>query len=44
LAKKKTYPALFHLHRSGLIAPHVVIMGYARSEMTREEFIKRIVA
>jgi glucose-6-phosphate 1-dehydrogenase len=44
LAKKKTYPALFHLHRSGLIPSNVIIMGYARTEMSRDEFQKRIAA
>ncbi|KAI8867966.1 glucose-6-phosphate dehydrogenase [Ramicandelaber brevisporus] len=42
LAKKKTYPALFGLFRHGLIPPATVIVGYARTKMTREDFHKRI--
>jgi glucose-6-phosphate 1-dehydrogenase len=42
LAKKKTFPALFHLYRNKLIPESVVIMGYSRTKMSRESFHKRI--
>lgn len=38
LAKKKTLPALFGLFLHNLLPRHAVILGYARSELTREEF------
>eukprot|EP00796_Vickermania_ingenoplastis_P006309 gene6309-4540_t len=33
LAKKKTFPALFHLYCDGLLPPHTRIVGYARTKM-----------
>ena len=38
LAKKKTFPALFHLHRQGFLeSQDVHIFGYARSKMSDDE-------
>ena len=42
LAKKKTYPALLDLWRMSLLPRHVRIYGYARSKLSREDFIARI--
>ncbi|PWA67888.1 glucose-6-phosphate dehydrogenase [Artemisia annua] len=43
LAKKKTFPALFHLHRQGFIESHDVhIFGYARSKMSDDELRDRL--
>ena len=44
LAKKKTYPALFHLYRFGLIPKETIVVGYGRSPMTRDDFLKKTVA
>ncbi|KAJ2863642.1 Glucose-6-phosphate 1-dehydrogenase [Coemansia aciculifera] len=41
LAKKKTFPALFHLFEQGLLPKRVSIIGYARTQMTIDEFHKR---
>ncbi|KAJ2312102.1 Glucose-6-phosphate 1-dehydrogenase, partial [Coemansia sp. RSA 2702] len=41
LAKKKTFPALFHLFQRGLLPKRIGIIGYARTKMTSEEFHKR---
>ncbi|KAJ1825275.1 Glucose-6-phosphate 1-dehydrogenase [Coemansia sp. RSA 2671] len=41
LAKKKTFPALFHLFSQGLLPKRVSIVGYARTQMSSEEFHKR---
>lgn len=38
LAKKKTFPALFALFSQGLIPCNVNIIGFARSEMSRDQF------
>jgi glucose-6-phosphate 1-dehydrogenase len=38
LAAKKTYPALLSLFRDGYLPEHVVIVGYARSRKTDDEF------
>ncbi|KAJ0395235.1 hypothetical protein P43SY_007134 [Pythium insidiosum] len=38
LAKKKTYPSLFALYNAGYLPEHVIIVGYARSNKTDEEF------
>eukprot|EP01062_Namystynia_karyoxenos_P029910 TRINITY_DN22390_c0_g1_i1.p1 TRINITY_DN22390_c0_g1~~TRINITY_DN22390_c0_g1_i1.p1 ORF type:complete len:562 (+),score=197.14 TRINITY_DN22390_c0_g1_i1:98-1687(+) len=38
LAKKKTYPALFDLFANGFLPKHVVVMGYARSAKSDEDF------
>ncbi|KAJ1959279.1 Glucose-6-phosphate 1-dehydrogenase, partial [Dipsacomyces acuminosporus] len=42
LAKKKTYPALFHLFQQGLLPRRTRIIGYARTQMTREQFSTRV--
>lgn len=42
LAKKKTFPALFHLFKMGLLPPTVIIAGYARSNLSVEDFQKKI--
>lgn len=43
LAKKKTFPALFHLHRQGFIeSQDVHIFGYARSKMSDDELRDRL--
>ncbi|KAJ1859669.1 Glucose-6-phosphate 1-dehydrogenase [Coemansia sp. RSA 2703] len=42
LAKKKTYPALFHLFQQKLLPKRTRIIGYARTQMTAEDFNKRV--
>ncbi|KAI9498701.1 glucose-6-phosphate dehydrogenase [Zychaea mexicana] len=42
LAGKKTYPALFNLHRTGFLPEKTHIVGYARSKLDRDEYVKRI--
>ncbi|KAJ1893719.1 Glucose-6-phosphate 1-dehydrogenase [Kickxella alabastrina] len=42
LAKKKTFPALFHLFSQNLLPKRMRIIGYARTEMSEEEFRKRV--
>jgi glucose-6-phosphate 1-dehydrogenase len=42
LAKKKTYPALFGLYRNGFLPDNVHIIGYARTKMDHEDYLKRI--
>lgn len=42
LARKKTFPALFHLFRYKLIPKDTIIYGYARTKMTVEEFHNQI--
>ncbi|KAJ2669629.1 Glucose-6-phosphate 1-dehydrogenase [Coemansia sp. RSA 1085] len=42
LAKKKTFPALFHLFQRGLLPKRLRIIGYARTNMSPEEFHKRV--
>ena len=44
LAKKKTFPALFHLYRYNLLPPHTRIFGYARSNLSRDDFEARVKA
>ncbi|KAJ2745827.1 Glucose-6-phosphate 1-dehydrogenase, partial [Coemansia sp. BCRC 34301] len=41
LAKKKTFPALYHLFEQGLLPKRVSIIGYARTQMSIEEFHRR---
>ncbi|KAJ1863512.1 Glucose-6-phosphate 1-dehydrogenase [Coemansia sp. RSA 2703] len=41
LAKKKTFPALFHLFDQDLLPKRTRIIGYARTHMTVEDFHKR---
>ena len=42
LAKKKTYPSLFALHRRGFLTKRTTICGYARSHKTDLEFREQI--
>ncbi|KAJ8611348.1 hypothetical protein MRB53_038018 [Persea americana] len=42
LAKKKTFPALFGLFRNKFLPNGLQIVGYARTKMDHEEFIKRV--
>ncbi|KAF5530480.1 mediator of RNA polymerase II transcription subunit 14 [Fusarium mexicanum] len=42
LAKKKTYPALFGLYRNQFLPKDVKIVGYARTKMDHDEYIRRI--
>ncbi|KAJ1797501.1 Glucose-6-phosphate 1-dehydrogenase [Coemansia sp. RSA 2399] len=41
LAKKKTFPALFHLFEQSLLPKRISIIGYARTQMSIDEFYKR---
>ncbi|KAJ1835339.1 Glucose-6-phosphate 1-dehydrogenase [Coemansia sp. RSA 2706] len=42
LAKKKTFPALFHLFQQGLLPKRTRIIGYARTHMERAQFTERV--
>ena len=42
LAKKKVFPAIFSLFYNGHLPKDFVVFGYARSNMTTEEFKERI--
>src|SRR5690349_16004427 len=42
LAKKKTFPALFNLFKSNLLPSSFHIIGYARTDLSREDFHSRI--
>lgn len=42
LAKKKTFPALFNLYRNDLLPKKTRIIGYARTKMDHQEYLKRI--
>ena len=43
LAKKKTFPALFHLYRQGFIqSQDVHIFGYARTKISDDDLRARI--
>ncbi|KAG4439867.1 hypothetical protein IFR05_004643 [Cadophora sp. M221] len=42
LAKKKTFPALFGLYRNQFLPKDIKIVGYARTKMDHEEFLKRV--
>ncbi|KAJ2255596.1 Glucose-6-phosphate 1-dehydrogenase [Coemansia sp. RSA 454] len=42
LAKKKTFPALFHLYQQGLLPKRTRIIGYARTQMDRTQFASRV--
>ena len=44
LAVKKTFPALFSLYCNGLLPPHFIVAGFARSAMEAEQFKKKISA
>lgn len=41
LASKKTFPALFALYSKGLLPEKTRIYGYARSDMSKEDFAKK---
>jgi glucose-6-phosphate 1-dehydrogenase len=42
LAQRMVVPAIFRLVRSGLLDPEVRLIGYARTQMTDEEFRERM--
>ncbi|KAI8088882.1 glucose-6-phosphate 1-dehydrogenase [Halteromyces radiatus] len=42
LAKKKTYPALFGLFKNGFLPSNTHIVGYARTQMTHNQYIERV--
>ncbi|KAF2742246.1 glucose-6-phosphate dehydrogenase [Sporormia fimetaria CBS 119925] len=42
LAKKKTFPALFGLYRNNFLPNNVKIVGYARTNMDHQEYLKRV--
>ncbi|KAJ4408247.1 Glucose-6-phosphate 1-dehydrogenase [Gnomoniopsis sp. IMI 355080] len=42
LAKKKTFPALFGLYRNQFLPKDIKIVGYARTKMDHEEYLKRV--
>lgn len=42
LAKKKTFPALFGLFRNRFLPKGLKIVGYARTKMDHDEFLKRV--
>lgn len=42
LAKKKTFPALFGLYRNQFLPKDIKIVGYARTKMDHEDFLKRV--
>jgi len=42
LARKKIYPAIFNLFVTGMLPPDFAVVGYARTDMTREAFIERL--
>eukprot|EP01098_Paradermamoeba_levis_P001700 TRINITY_DN11960_c0_g1_i1.p1 TRINITY_DN11960_c0_g1~~TRINITY_DN11960_c0_g1_i1.p1 ORF type:complete len:537 (-),score=147.35 TRINITY_DN11960_c0_g1_i1:218-1828(-) len=44
LAKKKTYPSVYSLFIHGLLPPQTNVIGYARSKMARDEYLKQISA
>jgi glucose-6-phosphate 1-dehydrogenase len=44
LAKKKTFPALFALYNRDLLPKDFIIVGYARSKMSDEEFRQKCVS
>ncbi|RKF83755.1 Glucose-6-phosphate 1-dehydrogenase [Golovinomyces cichoracearum] len=42
LAKKKTFPALFGLYRNQFLPKDIKIVGYARTKMVHEDYLKRV--
>ncbi|KAG2227096.1 hypothetical protein INT45_003826, partial [Circinella minor] len=42
LAKKKTYPALYKLFKNGFLPQNTHIIGYARTQMTHEDYLDRV--
>ncbi|KAI9316269.1 glucose-6-phosphate dehydrogenase [Dichotomocladium elegans] len=44
LAGKKTYPAIYNLLHTDLLPEKTFIIGYARSDLSREEYLSRITA
>ncbi|PVU97874.1 hypothetical protein BB561_000251 [Smittium simulii] len=41
LAKKKTFPALFQLFKNNLLPKHTRVVGYARTVMEHQDFVKK---
>ena len=44
LAMRKLLPALYYRHRDGELHEHGRIIGVAREEMRREDFLARVVS
>ena len=44
LSMRKLFPALYHLHKEGLLNPQTRITGVARQEDTREGFVEAVKA
>ncbi|KAI9304191.1 glucose-6-phosphate dehydrogenase [Cunninghamella echinulata] len=42
LAKKMTFPALYALHKSNHLPKQTAIIGYARSELDREDYMRQV--
>jgi len=42
LAKKKTFPCVYHLYARGLLPKETIVIGYARSKLSPEDFHKHI--
>jgi glucose-6-phosphate 1-dehydrogenase len=42
LAKKKTFPALFGLYRNQFLPKDIKIVGYARTKMDHDEYLRRV--
>jgi glucose-6-phosphate 1-dehydrogenase len=42
LARKKVFPAIFALYAQGLLPKNTQVVGYSRSQLSRDEFIERI--
>ncbi|KAI9731491.1 MAG: Glucose-6-phosphate 1-dehydrogenase [Cirrosporium novae-zelandiae] len=42
LAKKKSFPALFGLYRNKFLPKDVKVVGYARTKMDHDEFLRRV--
>merc|ERR1712072_1556745 len=42
LAKKKTFPALFGLYRNKFLPKDIKVVGYARTKMDHNEYLRRV--
>ncbi|KAI5307717.1 Glucose-6-phosphate 1-dehydrogenase [Ascosphaera atra] len=42
LARKKTFPALFGLYRNKFLPKDIKIVGYARTKMDHNEYLRRV--
>lgn len=42
LAKKKTFPAIFSLYKDGFLPKNIEVLGYARSDLDKQEFHERV--